>query len=491
MCLATSAAGTCAATSEPCYFDARCKPGASDPYGGLGCNAGGHTVCRFCGFGAYKGVPCPAGDSGAKQSTVMLSGDIISIGVDGSEARLQWKTAFKGDLARLMRIDKSRITILDVRAASIAVEIIVSPSMQAMSPTVNSAIDRVQIATTATDPPLLGGMPVTAIDVRVAPPAPPFGPEAQLLSASASLDITISALAGLVEEEEDGGNGRGLLFVGMAIGMSSVLCIALIVFMACLPHSRVRRLRSSASHTHEQEIPRSSELPMPLPLARPLPRAPSAQQKLGHDGFLPTTERDPAARSAAIVVARPMQPKPFTESTRVYATTPVFMKKWESDTGIHVTTRRGSDELSTRSSAEVVQGRHVSDDSWDEPLYLTMAIRGVRDQDGNIDLAQLHDQFRSTLRQVVVDKRALPAPIAPPAPNTESWQKVTVPLGQNLDVLEDFELASDISRVTVTSTSSAGTADGRGGASANERPSCLPSLSQAGEGYAERVRVRI
>ena len=51
----------CAGPSEPCYLDQRCKPGAAhlDPYGGLGCAAGGHELCRFCGFGPYDGIECP------------------------------------------------------------------------------------------------------------------------------------------------------------------------------------------------------------------------------------------------------------------------------------------------------------------------------------------------------------------------------------------------------------------------------------------------
>ena len=373
MCLAMSAAGTCAAASEPCYFDVRCKAGANDPHGGLGCNAGGHAACRFCGFGVYKAIPCPAGDSGAKQSTIMLSGSIDSIGVDGSEARRQWKTAFKSDLATLMRIDKSRIAILDVHAASIAVEIVVSPSTQATSPTVDSAIDRVQTALAATDPPLLNGMPVIAIDVRAAPPAPPFGPETQLLSSSASLDMTVSALSHV----EEVGSDRGSLFAGISMGAGFLTVIAIVlVTCACLLRSCIRRRRRHANASHKQEEELSSA-ESPLPLGRPMPRAPSAQQKLGDDGFLPTIECDPSAMGAAVALPRPSQPKPFTKGSPVRATAHAnsYMRKWESETGIHVTTHRGMDETSTQShaqssaSVEVVQGSWAPDDDLDEPIY--------------------------------------------------------------------------------------------------------------------------
>ena len=42
---------------EPNYFDVNCYSN-EDPYGGLGCNAGGLICCRFCEFSQYKNVPC-------------------------------------------------------------------------------------------------------------------------------------------------------------------------------------------------------------------------------------------------------------------------------------------------------------------------------------------------------------------------------------------------------------------------------------------------
>lgn len=44
------------AAIENCYLDATC----SDPtVGGLGCNAGGHNNCRYCGFKHYQDCPQP------------------------------------------------------------------------------------------------------------------------------------------------------------------------------------------------------------------------------------------------------------------------------------------------------------------------------------------------------------------------------------------------------------------------------------------------
>ena len=53
-CAEEQAAAVCTGNSaETCYFDIVCKTG------GLGCNAGGHSNCRFCGFGNYAAIACP------------------------------------------------------------------------------------------------------------------------------------------------------------------------------------------------------------------------------------------------------------------------------------------------------------------------------------------------------------------------------------------------------------------------------------------------
>ena len=48
--------------TETCFLDSACLDSATDPLGGLGCNAGGMgTQCRFCGFGDF--AACPAADA--------------------------------------------------------------------------------------------------------------------------------------------------------------------------------------------------------------------------------------------------------------------------------------------------------------------------------------------------------------------------------------------------------------------------------------------
>ena len=47
---------------ERCFFDTQCSS-KEDMLGGLGCNAGGvGRNCRFCGFGSYENISCPAAE---------------------------------------------------------------------------------------------------------------------------------------------------------------------------------------------------------------------------------------------------------------------------------------------------------------------------------------------------------------------------------------------------------------------------------------------
>jgi len=48
----TPASGCSCGSSTPCKYDPSCASG------GLGCDAQGKKLCRFCGFGAYASIPC-------------------------------------------------------------------------------------------------------------------------------------------------------------------------------------------------------------------------------------------------------------------------------------------------------------------------------------------------------------------------------------------------------------------------------------------------
>ena len=59
------ATASCAGPNEMCFRDPACLGNvATDPFGGLGCNAGGYQACRFCGFGPFKSIACPGGALG-------------------------------------------------------------------------------------------------------------------------------------------------------------------------------------------------------------------------------------------------------------------------------------------------------------------------------------------------------------------------------------------------------------------------------------------
>ena len=57
----TTPAAVCAGSTEPCFYDPTCP--------GVGCNAGGHTLCRFCGFNNF--VACPAPPPAADGASVL------------------------------------------------------------------------------------------------------------------------------------------------------------------------------------------------------------------------------------------------------------------------------------------------------------------------------------------------------------------------------------------------------------------------------------
>ena len=236
---------------EPCYFDGRCTMGG-DPFGGLGCNAGGHASCRFCGFGNYLQIPCPTGGTGAKQVTVVLSGTMDDVGGYGSYKRMAWESSFKEDLAALIGLHKSRIKVLDCREASVLVEVLLMPppSTPSSDPTLSlpadAAVERLIAAIAAgaaaeTPPPALGGMQVMLASERLAPPAPPFTPSAQLMS-SYNLESLVSPLTGA---QRDDSSTMGVVGAGIVFNLL-LICVLRYRFL----HRR-RRLREVESHKSE------------------------------------------------------------------------------------------------------------------------------------------------------------------------------------------------------------------------------------------------
>ena len=226
------ALASCAGPEEPCFFDARCLGETEDPYGGLGCNAGGHFGCRFCGFGDYVEVECPAPpgvEQGGVQVMLTLAGDIDEswFNLDKPGPLNRFKALLRIDLAVLLGISYKRLLILDVRAGSIVIELVILPPADGTvnATSVTDALGVLRAALSADPPPTLVGMTPTALDVvqleeAQSPSSPPF--------------VTISALT-----SANLGGGDGSMALG-AVGAAAV--IMLLVAYAIRRRRRRRRL---------------------------------------------------------------------------------------------------------------------------------------------------------------------------------------------------------------------------------------------------------
>ena len=106
---------------ESCFFDPRCLACADDPFGCLGCLAGGIAQgCRFCGFSEFKGVLCPE-DIPAGEGVEMAFRVNFELTVAGNVNDFD-KESVITELAKLLGIDEGAITLV-VRAASVKVDV--------------------------------------------------------------------------------------------------------------------------------------------------------------------------------------------------------------------------------------------------------------------------------------------------------------------------------------------------------------------------------
>ena len=62
----------CSGPFESCFYDTSC-PEVGGSASGLGCNAGGRAGCRFCGFGQFGGIECPAEANVQRSEEVTIS----------------------------------------------------------------------------------------------------------------------------------------------------------------------------------------------------------------------------------------------------------------------------------------------------------------------------------------------------------------------------------------------------------------------------------
>ena len=182
------------------------------------------------------------------------------IGGYGSLKRMQWESRFKEDLEALIGLHKSRIQILDCRAASVLVEVLMLPpssvdNVEGADPTLlvpaDTASQRLSaaVAAAANDerpPASLGGMQVVLELQRLAPPAPPFNPNAQMVSSRLSVDASVSALTNELEDSDT-----------ETIAMAGFAFLAPVILAACLIW-RLRRQRRLADKREDREYRKST-----------------------------------------------------------------------------------------------------------------------------------------------------------------------------------------------------------------------------------------
>ena len=201
------------------------------------------------------------------------------VGGHGSYKRIQWESSFKEGLETLIGLHKSRIQILDCRAASVLVEVLLlpPPSVNNVEQTMRTdptlllpaeiASERLRTAVAAaanyeTPPPSLGGMQVMLQIERVAPPAPPFNPLAQQISSALSVESSVSVLTNRVEDTDT-----------QTIAMAGFAFLAPVILAVCLVW-RLWRQRRLAERREDKEY-RKSTIQLDLDELPELPDAPS------------------------------------------------------------------------------------------------------------------------------------------------------------------------------------------------------------------------
>ena len=119
-CFLDMITSTCASASEPCYQDNTCVTG------GLGCNAGGYTLCRFCGFGAY--IDCPSTIVTIPTYSVTLQ-FTIDVGHPSSGTETLSSQMWAIAIATALGIPASSVYIISVVAGSLQIDFTILPTL--------------------------------------------------------------------------------------------------------------------------------------------------------------------------------------------------------------------------------------------------------------------------------------------------------------------------------------------------------------------------
>lgn len=195
----------CAGPDEPCYRDERCSPTyTDDPFGGLGCGAGGHGLCRFCGFGLYLEVQCPRD---------LIAFEVI---VSGTVETFD-EAAYASSLAALVGVAVDDIA-LTVTPASVAVIAVI---------TTNATAARVAI--TATLHALTPASASSALAVAVIGLVPPI-----VTSEAEQLNAQVAAALSTSSNGDDAARSPLALIVAAAL-------VAMVVAIGAFVYRRRRR----------------------------------------------------------------------------------------------------------------------------------------------------------------------------------------------------------------------------------------------------------
>ena len=146
----------------------------SDPYGRLGCNAGGHAGCRFCGFGDYMQIPCPGDEPPPAPpafSSVVLTAVIEMDFVDFDQDR------YKRGLAARLGAELKDIQ-LDVTVGSLVVDATVMSSSAESSAQLAAAMELITPEElSASTGAAVASLTPRPVSVLLSPAPPPISTE--------------------------------------------------------------------------------------------------------------------------------------------------------------------------------------------------------------------------------------------------------------------------------------------------------------------------
>jgi hypothetical protein len=190
-----------------------------DPHGGLGCNAGGHQLCRFCGFGAYASIECP---ETRVEVEIRLEGTVEGFN----------QTAFIEHLANFLGVPAANVQLRVVPSSILVTATILVPSGASTTSVTSSSttiLERLRSLDSATASQIL-----QVVVLSIAPPT----------ITSTATDMNAATRAAFQEADASRRNTR---IIGItAGGAAAAICVVLLI-CGCCRFRRRRRKGGAAS----------------------------------------------------------------------------------------------------------------------------------------------------------------------------------------------------------------------------------------------------